>query len=290
MQDTDVIVPDYRKSLPVLRSEWETCTRCDLGERRNTVGGQFVFGEGTPGGIMFIGEGPGVDEEANGRPFVGKSGKILRHAINRLGIDRYYITNVVTCRSCAQAYTPEGQPKYKKNWKTGVMEPRIIDQPPTPAQMHACLPRLYEEIYLVDPKIIVALGVSSAEVLARRPVTIQRESGTTIAISIPGAGRKPTVTDKKKVWARTVRGALIAPHVPNNVEYLMIPLLHPAFVARKQKDERWMNPVQMFAEGMKKIVAVYDRYMFEVYGDQPGAVRELAESDIHEAMMEEEDE
>ncbi len=234
---------------------------------------------------MFIGEGPGKDEETWGRPFIGRSGKILRHAISKLAIDRCYITNVVNCRSCAQDYDNEGHPKYRKDYKTGNLEPVINDQAPTPAQAQACLPRLYEEIYLVDPVIIVALGGSAANALAKRAVRIQAESGTTVTIKVPGAGRRPTLTEKRQIWARRVKGALVMPHIQTEVEYLMMPLIHPAFVARKQRDERWMNPVQVFAEGLRKAASIYDRYMFEVHGDHPSA-RELSENDIHEAMNE----
>jgi len=281
--DLSQVSPDYRKSLPVLQSEWQDCQSCELGVYRVAVGGAFVFGEGYTGGIMFIGPGPEKDDEIGGRPYVSRSGNILRHAIKKLGIDRYYITNVVSCRSCAQSYDNEGQPRYRRDWKTGVQQPVIVDQWPTPLQVAACIPRLYEEIYLVDPVLIVALGVT-ADALTKRKVSIQAESGTLTSINVPGAGKRPTLTEKKQIWARKVRGALIMPHVQNEVVYPMMPLLDPAFVSRKQRDERWKNPVQVFAEGMKKAAGIYDRYMFEVHGDRPSTARELNEDDIHEAM------
>lgn len=282
----DHVVPDYRKTLPVLNQEWSSCTRCDLGVRRNNVNGHFVPGEGGTGGIMFIGEGPGKDEEAEGRPFVGRSGRILRFAIERLRIAHYYITNIVPCRSCAQAYDNEGQPRYNKSWKTGVLEPVIQDQAPTPAQIAACLPRLYQEIYLVDPTLIVALGGTAADVLARRSVKIQAENGTTIHVKVPGAGRRPALTDKRQLWARKVKGTLTLPSTQNEVEYLMVPLIHPAFVARKNRDERWGNPVQMFTEGMLSAVRAFDRYVFEVFGFEGLPERSLSEAEMHEVIDE----
>ena len=135
--------PDYHKSLLVLKNDWQDCTACELGQQREAKGGAFVFGEGFTRGIMFIGEGPGKDEEAEGRPFIGKSGKILRHIIARLNIERYYITNIVSCRSCGLAYDTEGNPKYRRDYATKQMVPWIQDQPPTPSQMATCMPRLY---------------------------------------------------------------------------------------------------------------------------------------------------
>lgn len=261
--------PDIRKSLPVLREEWEGCTACDLGVRREAVNGSFVFGEGILGGIMFIGEGPGSEEEELGRPFADRSGELLRHTIERLGLSNCsYITNVVSCRSCAQAYDNEGQPRYRKNYRTKIMEPVINDQPPTPAQMAACLPRLHEEIYLVDPVLIVTLGGAAAQALLNRAVSIQSEAGSAVTVKVPGAGRVPVLTEKKQQWLRKVRGQLVMPTKQSEVEYLALPLMHPSFVLRNSKDARWKNPVQLFAEGMRTAATLYNRYMYEVYGER----------------------
>lgn len=234
---------------------------------------------------MFIGEGPGRDEEKHGRPFIGKSGQILRHCIAKLNIERYYITNVVSCRSCGQKYDTEGNPSYRWDRKAGAQVPIILDKPPTPAQMAACMPRLYEEIYLVDPVLIVSLGAEASKALSRKAVTISRDSGTTTTITIPGAGYRPVLTEKKRAWARKVRGELVTPVAQNEVEYLMMPLLHPAFALRNQSDARWKNPVQMFVEGMKTAAQIYYRYVLEVHGDRPN-IGIVTEDDILEAMQE----
>lgn len=275
--------PDFRKSLTVLREEWENCTRCELGERRKKVKGNFVFGEGTPRGLMFIGEGPGKDEEESGRPFTGKSGSLLRHVIAKLQLENYYITNAVSCRSCGQAYDSEGNPRFWMDRRRGTMVPIIVDQAPSGAQVQACLPRLYQEIYLVDPILVVALGAEATKVLCRGAVSILAESGTTKKIVIPGGGFHPLLTEKKHLWVRRVRHELIMPVEQNQVEYLMMPLLHPAYALRRQQDERHGNPIQIFAEGMKRAADIYDRYMYEVYGDHPGA-RDLTEEDVIHAM------
>lgn len=281
----DHFAPDYKKSLLVLRNDWQDCTKCELGQRRDAVGGNFVFGEGIPRGIMFIGEGPGRDEEENGRPFTGKSGKILRHVIARLNIERFYITNVVSCRSCGQKYDTEGNPSYRWDRSRGLKVPIILDQPPTPIQRATCLPRLYEEIYLVDPVIIVALGAEVSKMLSRKAITISRDSGTTMTITIPGAGYRPVVTEKRRVWARRIHGQLVTPVEQNEVEYLMMPIIHPAFALRNQSDARWKNPVQMFVEGMKIASQIYYHHTLEIYGDRP-PIGIVTEDDVLEAMQE----
>jgi DNA polymerase len=67
-----------------LREEWRGCTSCELGSRRIAAEGEFVFGEGLPRGIMFIGEAPTKEDEGTGRPFTGKSGQIVRKIIEKI--------------------------------------------------------------------------------------------------------------------------------------------------------------------------------------------------------------
>ena len=281
--------PDYRKSLHVLNEEWSDCTRCSLGERRDEVGSSIIRGEGVTGGVMFIGKGPSREDELAGGPFTDKPklpGRVLRHVIKKLNIPRVYITNVVSCRSCAPDYDNEGQPVYRKDFKTGILKLQIKDQAPTPGQVKACLARLHEEIYLVDPDIIIALGGAAAEALTRRSVSIQSENGTTVTIRVPGAGRRPSITEKRQVWARKVKGALVLPSVRAEVEYLMVPLLDPAYIISKGVDARMGNPVQVFIEGMLNAMRAYDRYLFETRGDMP-TPRQLSEDDVQEAIDDE---
>lgn len=271
-------MPDARKTLPQLKAEWESCEKCELGVRRKAVGGQFVFGEGRRRGIMFIGEGPGVTEEAEGVPFVGRSGQLLRTVIGKLGLVDYYISNVVSCRSCADAYDSEGNLIVRRSRSTGVEEALLKDQPPTPKQAEACRPRLQEEIYLVDPIIIVSLGAEATKALTGRAVSILRDRGSTEKIGVPGAWYLPNLTEKKKLWVRKIHGRLSMPTVQNMVEYLLMPTLHPAYVLRTQTDERRGNPLQCFIGDIKKAKAIYDRYMSEAFGIVPSESIEVTEA------------
>lgn len=278
---------DFYRQLAILRNDWADCTACELGQRRDAAEGKFVFGEGARRGVMFIGEGPGKDEEVEGRPFVGRSGSILRHVIKKLSIDPVYITNVVTCRSCGQAYDTEGNPRYRKNWKTGVQYPDIRDQPPTPAQMNTCMPRLHEEIYLVDPILIVTLGREATQVLTKSSVGILEASGTMMSCTIPGHGFHATVTEKKQAWVRKVRKQLVMPTVKNDVVYPVIPILHPAYILRNKEDRRPGNPLEKFVDGMRTVRDVYYRYVIEVRGDFLPPMTDLTEEDILELEKDE---
>jgi hypothetical protein len=208
-------------------------------------------------------------EESEGRPFVGKSGKLLRKIVEKLNIQNScYITNIVTCRSCALDTDASGQPLFTKS--KGVLTPKYKDQPPTIPQIQACLPRLYEEIYIVDPLIIVSLGATAASALLNRPVTILRESGSVEHVEIPGVLQRPVLTEKKGVWLRASKDGTV--HLPTErsvVRYLLIPTLHPAFVVRAGgSDYSESSPLRRFFEHMRMAAMNFIK-LAEYYGLTP---------------------
>ena len=263
---------DARKSLQVLYNEWNTCTKCELGKRREVVGGQFVFGDGVPKGILFVGEGPGKDEEKQGIPFVGKSGEVLRGVLNRLGVGEVYITNTVCCRSATPLIDQTTQqPILRKNYQTKQMEIAWKDEPPPPYIVSACEPRLMEEIYLVDPVVIVSLGGGAASALTGAPITITTERGKERHISIPGAAHRAVLTEKRGAWRRKLKGEWIQPTEQNQVRYLLIPTLHPSYVIRKLGDRGSNSPFRQFVDDIKKAAKIYERYMQEAFNITPMA-------------------
>jgi uracil-DNA glycosylase len=273
---------DARKSLDVLHEEWKDCTKCELGTRRKEVNGQFVFGEGSPRGILFIGEGPGKVEEQEGRPFVGPSGKILRAVLEIFKFKQFYITNIVACRSCSPVLNPDGTPVIKKYGQRPA-QPIYRDEPPTPRQIEACMSRLHEQIYLLDPVLIVSLGAPATEALVGRPVAITQERGKERHITIPGASYKASLTNKRKACLRKINGKLTAPVEPNQVRYLLIPTLHPAFVARRLDDRGPKSPIRQFAYDIRKAIRVYERYMFEVFD----GIEHQIQNDVTDEQIEE---
>ena len=118
-----------------------TCLKCPLGHTRN----KFVFGVGNPrADVMFIGEAPGADEDAQGEPFVGRAGQLLNKIIEAVGMKReeVYICNILKCR-------PPGN-----------RDPQI-------SEMETCTPYLYKQIELIKPKFIICLGRISAQWLLK---------------------------------------------------------------------------------------------------------------------------
>jgi DNA polymerase len=123
-----------------------------LCERRT----QVVFGVGDPGAkLMFIGEGPGADEDAQGEPFVGRAGQLLTKMIEAMGLKRsqVYIANVVKCRP------PE-------------------NRTPLPDEVATCSPFLFRQITAIGPRVIVCLGTPSAQAILGTRETITRLRGT----------------------------------------------------------------------------------------------------------------
>ena len=115
------------------------CVRCKLHKTRKTI----VFGEGNPAAdLMLIGEAPGADEDAQGRPFVGRAGQLLMQMIKAIGFQRgdVFIANVLKCR-----------PPENRN--------------PEPDEIAQCSPFLWKQIAMIQPKVIIVLGTFSAQLI-----------------------------------------------------------------------------------------------------------------------------
>ena len=138
--------------LETLRTECLACTRCPLHETRTHV----VFGQGVADAeVLFVGEGPGEQEDLQGIPFVGPAGKLLDDMLSIIDLDREkcYIANIVKCRP-----------------------PRNRD--PQPQEQDACIGFLENQIALLQPKIIVCLGRIAAQRLIDPEFRITRDHGT----------------------------------------------------------------------------------------------------------------
>ena len=138
--------------LETLKTVVSACNRCPLSSSRTNT----VFGEGNHNArLMFIGEGPGADEDASGRPFVGRAGQLLTKMINAMGLTRddVYIANIVKCR-------PPG------------------NRNPSPEEAAACIDYLKEQIKFIKPEFIVCLGSVAVTYLFGESVKITQVRGT----------------------------------------------------------------------------------------------------------------
>jgi len=138
-EDNSAVAAEAAGELEKLADEVHRCRKCELGSLRTNA----VPGEGNPNArIMFIGEAPGADEDAQGRPFVGRAGKLLDKVIAAMGLKRsdVFIGNILKCRP------PE-------------------NRDPRPEEIISCLPYLQRQIELINPEVIVALGAHAARTL-----------------------------------------------------------------------------------------------------------------------------
>jgi DNA polymerase len=176
--------------LAAMRTPVLACTKCEHLVQSRT---QVVFGVGNPEAeLMFVGEAPGEDEDRQGEPFVGKAGQLLTKIIETMGFARsdVYIANVLKCRPDM----PKGMPGNRK---------------PKPEEMQVCLPYLREQIDIIQPRVLVALGNTAMEGLTgtKDPMARLRGrwhdfQGTPLMATYHPAYllRNQALSEKRKVW------------------------------------------------------------------------------------------
>jgi uracil-DNA glycosylase family 4 len=142
---------DAQEALEQIHSQIRACRLCPLSRSRRKA----VPGEGASNArIMFVGEGPGAEEDRQGRPFVGGAGRVLSEQLRRIGLDRrrVFITNIVKCR-------PPG------------------NRDPQPTEIDACREYLLSQIALINPTVVCTLGRFAAQALIDPSISITREHG-----------------------------------------------------------------------------------------------------------------
>src|SRR5437762_8954497 len=178
------------KLLEPIRERVRACTKCAHLACSRT---QTVFGVGNPDAhLMFIGEAPGVDEDKQGEPFVGRAGQLLTKILKAMNFarDDVYIANILKCRPD----TPAGT---------------FGNRAPTPIEMQTCRPYLVEQIEIIQPKVLVALGAVAVEGLLGMRGTMRElrghwhaYNGIPLMITYHPAYllRNQAPSEKRKVW------------------------------------------------------------------------------------------
>ncbi len=174
-------LPGTKETLDEIRTDLGDCRRCKLAPSRRNI----VFGAGNPEAeLMFVGEAPGADEDAQGLPFVGRAGQLLTKIIEAMGMKRedVYICNILKCR-----------PPENRN--------------PEPDEIAACEPFLFRQIASVRPKVICALGTFGAQTLLRTKEPISRlrgqfmeYRGAKLMATFHPAYLLRNPNEKRKVW------------------------------------------------------------------------------------------
>jgi len=182
-QPTAIVAPkDKAAALEAIRKDIGPCERCELSKARNNI----VFGDGDPNArLMFVGEGPGADEDAQGLPFVGRAGQLLNNMISAMGLrrDQVYIANIVKCRP------PQ-------------------NRVPEPVEANTCVPFLFRQIDVIRPEVIVALGATAATYMlgGKSPLSalrgrIHQARGAKLIVTYHPAYLLRDPRQKKEAWA-----------------------------------------------------------------------------------------
>ncbi len=182
-QPTAIVAPkDKAAALEAIRKDLGPCVRCELSKARNNI----VFGDGDPNArLLFVGEGPGADEDAQGLPFVGRAGQLLNNMITAMGLrrDQVYIANIVKCRP------PQ-------------------NRVPEPVEAMTCVPFLYRQIDVIRPEVIVALGATAATYMlgGKSPLNalrgrIHQARGAKLIVTYHPAYLLRDPRQKKEAWA-----------------------------------------------------------------------------------------
>jgi uracil-DNA glycosylase len=143
---------ERRARLVEVYEEASVCTKCPLSETRNKV----VFGAGNADAdLMFVGEAPGAEEDRQGLPFVGRAGQLLNELLEGIGMSRQdvFIGNVLKCR-------PPG------------------NRDPQPFEIESCRPYLFEQVQLIEPRVVCTLGNFATKLLSGSPAGITKVRGT----------------------------------------------------------------------------------------------------------------
>ncbi len=182
-QISGLVAPAEREAaLRLIREDIGDCTRCALHKGRHKI----VFADGSANArLMFVGEGPGADEDAQGLPFVGRAGQLLNNMIAAMGLKReeVYIANIVKCR-------PPG------------------NRTPEPEEANTCSPFLFRQIDVVRPEVLVALGATAATYLLgqRQPLAglrgrVHSLRGSRLIVTYHPAYLLRDPRQKKEAWA-----------------------------------------------------------------------------------------
>lgn len=204
--------PNKAELLEPIRERVRACARCAHLACSRT---QTVFGVGNPDAdLMFIGEAPGVDEDQQGEPFVGRAGQLLTKILKAMNFARedVYIANILKCRPD----TPPGS---------------FGNRPPTPTEMQTCRPYLVEQIEIIQPSVLVALGAVAVEGLL---------------------GMRGTMRELRGSW-----------HIYNGIPLMIT--YHPAYLLRNQapseKRKVWEDMLQVL-ERLERPISEQQRHYF----------------------------
>lgn len=243
---------DKNQYLSQLQLAWSGCRGCGLCEERT----QTVFGFGNPNAqVMVIGEAPGENEDRHGVPFVGPAGAILHQFLGDVSA-RQEVVNAycaVTAKKSTQASILEAKSELLEQllqefYFTNVVMCRPPEnRDPIPKEIEACRTRLLEQIYTVDPVLIIAAGRVAAEAVIGKKVSITQSRGEIFDVEFSGRG----VTYR----------------------YPVMPVLHPSYIMRRNDYLQKGGEAEKTRDDLLRAMIIVDEYNLLHYGISRPALR-----------------
>lgn len=218
---------------------------------------------------MVIGGTPDEDDEKNNTVFGGPVGKLLRIVLSENGVksNEVYFSNLTACRSCTPITNGDGTPRLfpSRNGHVATIRYKEEDIPKEAAA--ECLKRLHEEIYLVDPLLILGLGNDICRALSHTMVNTDAPAPEPpkLTIEVPGASHRAILTEKKGAWVRKVRGTLNLPTEQNTVKYVMVALRSHRQAYLDQSNESSVGKCSLFMRDVGQAVRLFRAYQEELH-------------------------
>ncbi len=244
---------DKNFNLNALAQSWGQCQSCGLCMDRKTI----VFGMGNPNAqVMIVGEAPGQKEDEWGVPFVGAAGQLLDSYLSEVSHRQEVIDAAQTLKNAKRASEGE-RPQLQIQLRTLLLDEfyftNIVmcrppeNRDPLPKEMEACRPRLLEQIYTVDPVLILAAGRIAAEALVHKKVSITQQRGELFDIEFDGRGIQ--------------------------YRYSVMAVLHPAYLLRKNDFRQSGGDAQKTYNDFLRAMMIVDEYNLRHYGLQKPRTR-----------------
>lgn len=249
------------------RSKWAECRECHLGAQRNTrtifnmervqVVPKPVFGRTTENwtqgeGVLFVGDPVDNTDECTGVPFSHPRYAPIHQILGLRPDIPFALTHMLLCRACVPVRESNGTIQIDRY---GLGRYRTVE--PDKSSMDACRKRLHEEIYLLDPLIIVALGLQALRAL--NPRVAAPLTGTFYDVPVQGLTSVPVRTAAGR-WERKVRGQIVRPSAPRTVRYIALFTVGVRDLEQFGASEDPDREASVFARDMKAVVKLWDFY------------------------------
>ena len=261
------------ESLIEFRQRWSGCTRCSAGQLREqrsvyrdgvqTIP-QPIFGRGKAGGLFLVGDPVDQTEEKSGL-FTSDRHQLILQLLAKLLPDRdvpVYVTQATMCRPCVPRIGMDGKPMVRQG---GL--PIYQDAEPAKDVLDACRERLLEEIYAIDPELIVALGPLAMRTLTNKYWS-ETARGTTYVLEVPGKWVVPRV-GSKNTWGRKQHGKVVYPLDTHMVRYTVLMTGSPKQAVTYSASKDPHRELPMLAKDLTKAITAW-RYVQRTRKEEHG--------------------